>query len=153
MDLGYSFKPDIKGFQASIEEKFYFEKSAPAGPYLSFEFKYLKNQYKDIWNFGVKDIYSDSTYNFTNYPDTFGIKKQTYSFNLKVGYQLIYKRLSLDCYGGFGLKYRDVEHFDKIHPEDEMERPRHPNIDYISNRKGKYWTVSIPLNIRIGWTF
>lgn len=153
INISTDFKPDIKGFSASIEEKFYFKKSAPIGPYLSFEFNYLKNQYQSIWNFGVKDIYSDTTFNFTNYPDTFGIKKQTYSFNLKLGYQIIDKRLSIDFYGGVGLRYKDVEHYDRINPKDEMEMPRHPNVYYITNREGKYWTVSIPLNIRIGWTF
>ncbi len=153
MDIGNDFKPDIKGFRVSLEEKYYFKKSAPLGPYVSFEFNYLNNQYKDVWNFGVKNIYSDTTYNFTNYPDTFGIKKQTYSFNLKFGYQLIVKRLSFDIYGGLGLRYKDVKHFDRINPNDDMEMPRHPNVYYITNLEGKYWTVSIPLNVRIGWTF
>lgn len=153
MDIGNDFKPGIKGFRASIEEKFYFKKSAPLDPYLGFEFNYLNNQYHDIWHFGVKDIYSDTSYNFTNYPDTFGIKKQTYSFNLKLGYQVIAKRLSFDFFAGLGLRYKDVRHFDRINPKDEMEMPRHPNVYYITNREGKYWTVSIPLSLKIGWTF
>jgi len=153
MDIGSDFKPNIKGFRVSVEEKFYLKKSAPLGPYLSFEFNYLKNQYKDIWNFGIEDIYSDTTYNFTNYPDTFGIKKQTFSFNLKLGYQLIVRRLSFDFYAGLGIRYKDVSHFDRINPNDEMEMPRHPNIYYYTNKEGKYWTISIPLNVRIGWIF
>lgn len=153
MDIGNDFKPEIKGFRVSIEEKYYIKKSAPLGPYVSFEFNYLNNKYKDIWNFGVKNIYSDTTYNFTNYPDTFGIKKQTYSFNLKIGYQLIVKRLSFDFYAGLGLRYKDVRHFDRINSNDEMEMPRHPNIYYYTNLDGKYWSISIPLNARIGWIF
>lgn len=152
MDLGYDFKPEISGFRVSVEEKFYFKKSAPLGPYFSFELNYLKNQYRDLWNFGVKNIYSDTSYNYMNYPDTFGIKKQTYSFNLKLGYQLIAKRLSLDFFAGLGLKYKDVRHFNRINPYDEMEMPRHPNIYYFTNLNGKYWSISIPLNLRIGWT-
>ncbi|NOU46460.1 MAG: DUF3575 domain-containing protein [Bacteroidales bacterium] len=153
MNNGNDFNPNIKGFRLSIEEKYYFKKSAPLGPYVSFEFNYLNNKYKDIWNFGIKNIYSDTTYNFTNYTDTFGIKKQTYSFNLKLGYQYIVKRLSFDFYAGIGLRYKDVRHFDRINPNDEMEMPRHPNFYYITNHEGKYWTVSIPLNVKIGWTF
>lgn len=147
------FNPDIKGGRVSLEEKFYFKKSAPLGPYFSLEFNYLKNRYRDIWDFGVKNIYSDTTYNFTNYRDEYGINKQTYSLNLKFGYQMIVKRLSLDFYGGLGLKYKDVVHFDRTNPADEMEMPRHPNIYYITNLNGRSWTVSIPLNFRIGWTF
>lgn len=152
-DLENNFKPNIKGYSFAIEEKYYLNKSTPLGTYLSFEFKYLNNQYKDIWNFGVKNIFYDTTSNFTNYTDTFGIKKQTYSFNLKLGYQLLIKRFAIDFYAGLGLRYKDVKHFDRINPKDEMEMPRHPNLYYITNREGKYWTVSIPINIKIGWTF
>lgn len=153
MDIGNEFKPNISGFRVSLEEKLYLKKSAPIGPYISFEFNYLKNQYQDVWMFGVENIYSDTTYNYTNYEDTYGINKQTYSFNLKLGYQLITKRLSFDFFGGLGIRYKDVVHFDRINPNDKMEMPRHPNVYYISNKEGKYWTISIPLNVRIGWTF
>lgn len=147
------FNPDITGFRVSVEEKYYLNKSAPLGSYLSFEFDYLNNQYNDIWNFGIGDVYSDSTYNYTNYPDAYTIKKQTYSFNFKFGHQLIIKRLSIDFYAGLGLRYKDVRHFDRINPNDEMEIPIDFNAYYITNREGKYWTMSLPLNIRIGWTF
>ena len=147
------FNPEIKGFRFSVEEKFYFKKSAPLGPYAGFEFNYLNNQYKDIWNFDVKNTNSGTAYNYTNYSDTFGIKKQTFSFNLKFGYQIITKRLAIDFYAGLGLRYKDVRHFDRINPNDKMEIPGHPNVYYLTNQEGKYWTISIPLNLRIGWTF
>ena len=147
------FNPEIKGFRFSVEEKFYFKKSAPLGPYAGFEFNYLNNQYKDIWSFDVKNTNSGTAYNYASYSDTFGIKKQTFSFNLKFGYQIITKRLAIDFYAGLGLRYKDVRHFDRINPNDEMEIPRHPNVYYLTNLEGKYWTISIPLNLRIGWTF
>jgi len=144
---------DIKGFRVALEEKFYFKKSAPIGPYISLEFNYLKNRYKATEYFGVENIYSDSTYNYTNYADEYGINKQTYSLNLKFGYQKIVKRLSIDFYGGLGIKYKDVVHFDRLNPDDAREMPRHPNVYYIANRSGRSWSVNIPLNFRIGWTF
>jgi len=152
-DLGYDFKPEINGFQLAVEEKYYLKKSAPLGPYISFEFNYLQNKYRDIGRFGVANIYSDTLYNNTNYADTIGIRKKTYSFNLKLGYQYIIKRFSIDIYAGLGARYKDVLHTDRLKPEDEMEVPRHPNVYYITNKDGQYWTISIPLNIRIGWTF
>ena len=151
-NLGTGVNPGVKGLRVAVEEKFYLKRSAPLGRYVSVEFNYLKNQYKDIWYFGVANIYADST-SFNNYPDTFGVKKQTFSFNFKFGHQVIVKRLAFDYYVGFGLKYRDVTHFDRINPSDEMEIPRHPNVHYFKNLEGKSWTVSIPLNLRIGWTF
>ena len=152
-DLNDRFNTNLKGFQVAIEEKFYLKKSAPVGPYISLELSYLRNQYKDIWNFGSKDIYSDTTYRFTNYTDTFGVKKQTFSINFKVGHQFFIKRISFDFYVGLGIRYKDVTHFDRKNPNDEMEAPRHPNVHYITDLNGKYWTVSFPLNFRIGWTF
>nr|WP_290928359.1 hypothetical protein [Haliscomenobacter sp.] len=115
------------------------------GRYVGVEFNYLKNQYKDIWYFGVANIYADST-SFNNYPRHFWGKKQTFSFNFKFGPSGDRKRLAFDYYVGFGLKYRDVTHFDRINPSDEMEIPRHPNVHYFKNLEGKSWTVSIPLN-------
>jgi hypothetical protein len=55
-DLGYEFNPEIKGFQFAFEEKYYLKKSAPLGPYISFEFNYLQNKYRDIGRYGVVDI-------------------------------------------------------------------------------------------------
>lgn len=147
------FNPDIKGFNVAVEERYYLKKSKAFGPYVSFELNYLKNQYKGIWNFGVKDMRTDTTSLFVNYPDTFGIKKQTYSFNFKLGYQLMVKRIAIDFYAGLGFRYKDVKHFDRINPNHVMEDPRHPSAFYITNLEGKYWTVSIPLNIKIGWVF
>lgn len=152
-DLGYEFKPEIKGFQIAFEEKYYLKKSAPLGLYMSFEFNYLQNEYSDIGRFAVANIYSDTLYNNTNYTDTIGIRKKTYSFNLKLGYQYIINRFSIDIYAGLGARYKDVIHTDRLKPEDEMEIPGHPNVYYITNKDGQYWTISIPLNIRIGWTF
>lgn len=149
----YDYKPMYKGFRLGIEEKLYFKKSALYGPYLGLEFNYMKNQYKNISWFGVKNIYSDTTYNFTNYPDSIRIHKQTYSINLKLGYQYFVNRFSFDVYVGLGARYKDVVHLDRINPKDDMEMPRHPNFYYITNLNGKYWTLSIPLNFRIGWTF
>ena len=111
----------------------------------------MQNRYENTGRFGSGSVYSDSSH--TNYVDTFRVKKQTYSLNFKFGWQLFVKRVSLDFYMGLGIRYKDVRHFDRIKPEDEMESPRHPNIYYITNLEGKYWTISLPLNFRIGWIF
>jgi len=152
-DLSYDFKPQNKGFRLAVEEKYYMKKSAPLGQYISFEFNYLKNNYQAIGRFGVADIYSDTTYNDTNYDDTIRIDKHTFSFHLKIGYQHIIKRFSIDVFAGLGVRYKDVVRYDRLKPDDEMETPRHPNVYYITNKEGQYWTISIPLNIRIGLTF
>lgn len=142
-----------QGFRLAIEEKYYFQKFAPSGFYFSIELDFLTTEYNEVWNFGVENIYSDTLFLYTNNSDTFSIKKQTYSLNLKLGYQLIIKRISIDFYAGIGLRYKDVTHYDRTNPNDAMERPRHPNFYYYKNIEGQYWTISIPLNVRIGYTF
>lgn len=151
--LNNDFKQDIKGIRVSLEEKLFLNNSESLRQYIGFEFDLLSNQYKDIWSFGMKQPNKDTTKNFTNYLDTFRIIKKTYSLNLKLGCQIIVKRITFDFFAGLGLKYKDVSHFDRLNYLDEMELPRHPNIYYISNSEGKYWTLSIPLNVRIGWVF
>jgi hypothetical protein len=152
-DFNTIYKPNIKGYRVAIEEKYYFRKTTPTGPYISLELNYLKNRYRTIESFGIKNIYSDSTYNNTNYSDTIRIYKQTFSINFKFGYQFIVNRLSFDFFAGPGLRYKDVRHLDRINPNDEMQMPREPNEHYITNVNGQFWTFSMPLNIRIGWTF
>lgn len=143
----------LAGFRTSIEEKFFYRKSAPIGPYLSFEINYLQKKYYDTWNFGVEDINYNPDYANTNYSDNYGINKKTLSFNFKWGYQTIIKRFVIDFYTGLGLKYRDVQHFDRINPNDEMEGTLHPNIHFISNRETREWSISLPLNVKVGWIF
>ena len=142
-----------KGYRVAIEEKFYFQRFVPSGFYFGLELDFLATDYREVWNFGVENTYYDTTYLNTNYSDTFSIKKQTYSLNMKFGYQKIIKRISIDVYAGIGLRYKDVAHYDRMNPNDDMERPRHPNFYYYKNLEGKYWTISIPLNVRIGYTF
>ncbi len=144
LDAGLQFKPHIKGFRVALEERFYFKKSAPFGPYIALEVDYLKNSYNHDSNF---------IFDFSNYRDTVSIKKENYSFNFKIGHQIIIKQFSIDLYAGLGFRYKNVKHFNKMNPEGEIERPRHPNIVSISNQEGKYSALSIPLNVRIGWTF
>lgn len=78
-----------------------------------------------------------------NYPNTVYI-----DLNKKENNYLTFKPLDSSY-----SKYKDVLHTDRLKPEDEMEIPRHPNVYYSSNKEGKYWTISLPLNIRIGWIF
>jgi hypothetical protein len=128
LDKAYDFNNDIKGYRLAIEEKYYINKSAPLRPYIAFEVDYLKNKDKDVSYFVEANIYTDTTSFYLNYPDTFGIKKQFIGFNLKLGYQFVSDRWTFDIYTGAGIRYREVIHFDRINPNDEMELSRHPNI-------------------------
>lgn len=146
-------RSSVIGFRTSIEEKYFYRESAPVGPYVSFEINYLQKRYYDTWNFGIADVYYNPDYKDTNYSQRYGINKKTLSLNLKWGYQKIIKRFVIDFSTGLGVKYRDVCHFDRINPNDEMEGTPHPNVYLISNKEANEWTISIPFNISIGWIF
>lgn len=152
-NFGGSYKPNIKGFRVGAEEKYYFKKSANLGSYISFEVNYMKNRYRDISTFGPKYIHGDTTHIFREYADSIGIKKQTYTFNFKYGYQFVLKRLSIDFSTGIGLRYKDVVHTDRINPNDVLISLTQFNFENINNQNGNYWTVIFPLSIKIGWTF
>jgi hypothetical protein len=151
-DYLVDYEPNMRGFSASFEERYYLKRPSPHGLYLSFELSYLKNNYNAIHYFIDKDSLN-TNYNYNGYRDSIYIKKQTFSMNLKIGYQFFVKRISFDIYLGLGARYKDVRHFDRIRPEDVFESPRHPSIYYISDLEGKYWTASIPLSFKIGWVF
>jgi hypothetical protein len=88
-----------------------------------------------------------------SYPDSITISTFTFSTNLKYGHQFFFYNTVLDIYVGLGLKYRSNVHSGRSNPGDEMESPVDFNFDYLTRHEGKYWTVSIPLNFRIGLTF
>jgi hypothetical protein len=147
-DYNKSFST-VTGFRTSIEEKYFYRKSAPMGPYLGFEINYLQKKYYDTSDFSEPDSYYNFDYEDNTYSDTYGINKKTLSFNFKWGYQKIISRFVIDFYTGLGLKYREVQHFDRINPNDEME---HHNI-FIKNQEVKEWSISLPLTVKIGWLF
>lgn len=153
--LSTDFKaiPNVGGNRFSIEGRKYLNNNSRSKEYIGIEMNYMNKKDWSIWSFGVDDIYSDSTYNYTNYLDTFGIKKQTLSLNFKIGFQHYINRFSFEIYTGFGLRFRNVQHFDRLKPEDEMEMPRELNAYYSSIKEGKNITICIPLNFSIGWLF
>lgn len=150
--LEEDIKPGIKGFQVGVEERLYLRKSAPNGPYVGFELNHLRNKYRAEGWYDASDLRSDDEF-YHVYADSISISKKTYSFNFKIGYQLIRKRLSIDFYTGLGARYKNIVHSDRLNPEDELASDMHPFGYWFSNRAGKYWTVSIPFNVRIGWAF
>ena len=87
-----------------------------------------EKRYYDTWNFGIADVYYNPDYKDTNYSQRYGITKKTLSLDLKWGYQKIIKRFAIDFSTGLGVKYRDVQHFNRINPNDKMEATPHPNI-------------------------
>jgi len=142
------------GFGLAIQEKYYFIKDAPVGLYFALEMNYINTKYGKISSFGLTDLYPpDTTYIDNSYSDTISIHKQTYSINLKFGFQKLFNRFTVDVYAGIGARYKDVIHHDRIDPKDPATNTRHPNFYYYRDEEGKNWRISIPLNVRLGYRF
>ncbi len=147
--------PNTKGISAGLEAKWFIHRSAPQGFYTGLGFNYLNNRYRASASF-THATDTNAMPMFLDYVDTFGIHKQTYSINLLIGYQRIYKRLSFDVYGGLGLRFKNVQHLGRKYPGDYFapgENFEFVDAAYLNNRPGKYAVLNVPLNFRIGWTF
>ena len=154
--IGNNVNPEAKGISAGMEAKWFPHHSAPQGLYYGLGFNYLVSSYKaaqDFWHVTTDSISGIPL--SRGYTDTFNIHKQTYTINMMIGYQRIYKRFSLDIYGGLGLRFKNVIYTDRKFPGDnwKFELLHFIDASYLKNCEGKYSTITVPINIRLGWTF
>ena len=143
-----------QGFGFSIQEKYFLTQRQVLKPYISGELVFNKFKAGDTGIFGYKNPLKDTIAYSYNYHEDYTLNKQTMSLNIGFGVQLIFaKKISIDLNAGLGLKYRKVTHTDRSIPKDEMEMPRHPNLEYSSTKEGTYYTPNFALNIKIGYVF
>jgi hypothetical protein len=145
--------PDNKpynGFSVALEQKYFYDFYNNDQEYVSFDYRYTYNTFEDLSWFVYKTP-PDTL--FYSYPDTFLVKKQIHTFNLRVGEQLKRGRFIIDFNVGLGIRYRDVIHLNRINTQDKMLQPRHPNIGYANVVDGKFFMINIPMAIKIGFLF
>lgn len=114
MDIGLNVPPNYKGFNVSLEEKYYYQKGAHFGPYVAVELHYLKALYTESSVFGPEKTWTDTTYHYSRYGDTISINRQTFTLNLKWGLQFSKNHFTVDMYVGVGIRYRDVRHYNQL---------------------------------------
>ena len=144
---------DFEGYRISLEEKWFPERVDKNIPYISGELVYYSTTFRDESRFGYKTPWSEPLADSYNYTDSYSADKKMIMLNLKLGYQIIVKRIVFDFSAGLGVKYKDIDHGDRLVPSDKMERPRHPNAYYYATVEGERVTVNIPINIKVGWAF
>mgnify|MGYP001040359890 CR=1 FL=1 len=145
--VGTEIRNKQVGYAVSYELKYYYKMPTPNGTYLGLEGRYLNKEFEDIADF--RSIQGN------RYVDTFTIARQAFSINPKIGYQIVLKSMSIDCYAGLGLTYNIVQHNNRIEARDAYTTPnwsKFPSTD-VHMRSGNYWTGSLPINIKIGWNF
>jgi len=88
--------------------------------------------------------------------DTFQVARQAISVNAKIGYQKIINQFVIDAYLGMGVTFNSVENYDRKNPDDKLtyfnyvEYFKFSDFDMV---EGVYRTISLPINVKIGWTF
>lgn len=139
---------NYKGFRISFEEKYFINKLATYRPYYAGELIYLKTYYND-----VSSYIKDTALRTPEYNDTFSIAKQTLTFNVKYGVQMVVKKFVLDICAGIGVKYK-MSKRSGINDINAYEvPPRHFNTYYLASKNGNYFTFNLPICIKIGFVF
>lgn len=144
--ISSDFKENTKGYRMALEERFYFKKDAPYGPYIGLELDYLKKS-----AYQQRQFYSDET--DIEYEDVFLVHSQYLSTNLKFGFQKEYDKIFVDFCVGVGRRNRNIKHTQRDNPMDELLIYHHFDFNYNRIVEGGHAAVSIPLNLRLGWRF
>ncbi|HMR19276.1 MAG TPA: hypothetical protein PKA53_08245 [Sphingobacterium sp.] len=159
LEIEKRFPTGRKGYLLSAEPRIYLKNKAPYGLYLGLEGSYLKSDYSSILLFELPDSdgqYNDDQYGYEyreTYQDSVVVHKRNSAINIKIGYQHVYKRWSIDFYAGLGALYKNVWHTNRLYPEHDMVHPRHPNVWYYAEKEQQGWTVGVPLNIAVAYRF
>jgi hypothetical protein len=138
---------NYNGYRLSFEQK-RFIKEKGNRLYYSGELAYLNVNYASTTTY-AKDTQRTSP----SYIDTFNLKKQTLTFNLKLGFQIPLKRFVIDVSAGLGIKYKITErsNIDDINAYELL--PQSVNAYRLADKGGKYFMPNVPISIKIGYHF
>ncbi len=144
----------IKGYRMALEGRRYLGKTAPVGPYVALQFDYFKSTYNAVDDFEERFVLNGLAGLGTPYIDYYSVNRKTASISIKYGFQTVRPSGFLfDAYLGFGLKYKNVSHFNREHPEDVIASDQGFSLGINSNREYRGFSVSLPMNFKIGWVF
>lgn len=124
-------KENTKGYRLALEERFFFKKDAPYGPYFALELDYLnKHSYTKREFAPYEDGLDPFDYYEDSYKDTFIVNATYLSRNFKFGYQKEFSRIFIDMYIGLGVRKRNISHSDRINPADVLLSYQHFDTEY-----------------------
>lgn len=146
---GWVFNPQIpnlrapKGFKTNAELRKYLhpERNKKLRMYFALEYFYRSLSY------GTNNSFGDSIH----YNEEYNVKKNVWGLNTKFGFQLtILHRALLDVYAGPGIRFKNVRHYNRSHPEDAFY-----SFEWIASqdrdRAGSYVVPSLALGFKIGY--
>ncbi len=146
--LGIKAANDYSGWRYAIEQKYFVGSYVSKRKYWALDAVYLKVNYNDDGIFR-----QDTAQNTPEYTDTYHINKRTLTFNIKRGIQVPIKHFIIDFSAGIGIKYKMMERSGLEDVNAIESKSRHPNVYEMTNRAGRYLTLSLPVNVRFGYLF
>ena len=137
------------GFRGHFSQK-YFYKRKRIHQYIGIGYEFQYSNFSDVGYFTDSTLI---TYPYDGIKDEYRARKELHIVNLLWGFQIIKNHFIFEFGGGIGIKYRNVEHFDRSNPDYEMVRPRHPNVNYSSKVESEGFHINFPITIKVGYVF
>jgi hypothetical protein len=142
------------GYAINFEQKYFIHNSNMTRFYLAADFDFLKCRYEDVLSFKSDSVKKGLLGNFNpSYRDSIVLERKMYTFGLKAGIQLLYKSFVLDFNFGLAFRNRDVKHFNRINPLQNLRNTDLPNFYYNRSVEGNYNIFYIPIGFKIGFAF
>lgn len=141
---------NMKGIKLATETKWLetAEETRRRRRYIAAELVYINQTYNAVRNF------SDTPWPDENpYADSISVKRYSVGLNFKIGFKVRFSHFIMDIGGGVGLRYIDSKHVDRINPDSEAVNGRHFNIWDSFIQEGKRVGVTLPMTIKVGYTF
>ncbi len=113
--------------------------------YLAPEFLYIYYNYSQAGTYGIN---CSGSGNCDYYQRMYaGMNKQVFAFTPKAGYQLVFRRMVLDLYGGLGYRHVIVKQTHKVSPGEY----RDPDFFNVRKTPGSYNLPNLSLGMKIGF--
>lgn len=143
---------NYRGYRLMVEGRKYLHSAAHLRTYAALGLSYFHARYDYVYMMLPENRDPNTNLHDVVYDDSVGIHNSNFSMNGKLGLQCRTGHVLLDVYFGLGLRYKVVTHHGRLHPEDVIYQ-RHPNIPAIAGAVYHGFTLSMPLNVAVGYTF
>jgi hypothetical protein len=141
----------LTGFALYFEPKYYVDLGIKTRTFISTSIGHLRCTFENIDDFinTNADTINKLSYYFE---DTVNIDRRVSDLNLNCGIQKIFNKVVLEFSAGLGLRYREVRLSGKLYSDEIIWRGRH-EIFPFHHSEGSFYTLNIPLRLKIGYSF
>lgn len=140
------------GYRIAFEEKYYVP-NYRSGGFIALELDFFKNGLKTSETFTETFINDQGMQEIREIENDYVVKRDVFSVNFKLGKQFNYSRFIFTIYGGFGLRFKNIYEEGRIGEDEDIKGSFFSLFSNPNLEPGKTTTISLPLNIRVGYTF